>query len=160
MSAAAIAWGEAWYEKHYKLKPDGLDDDRFGGYIARKQTHIHKLAMILAAAQRDELTISEDDLQTANVMMTDLEHDMPGVFSKIGRTDVSLQADRFLSYLRKRGEVTYVEAYRFIHAYFPSHREFEDMLAGCIRSNQVRLEQRGDTMWLMAGQAAQPPLPS
>jgi hypothetical protein len=30
-----------------------LDDERFGGYLARKQTHIHKLAMILAAAESD-----------------------------------------------------------------------------------------------------------
>jgi hypothetical protein len=145
----AIAWGEDWYQAHYSNKPVGLDDDRFGGYIARKQTHIHKLAMILAAAQRDELTIRKDDLQTANAMMTDLEADMPGVFSKIGRTDISLQTDRFLSYLRQRREVTYIEAYRFIHAYFPSSREFEDMLAGCIRSGQVRMEARGNVSWLV-----------
>jgi hypothetical protein len=105
--------------------------------------------MILAASQRDELVISADDLQTANAMVTDLEADMPGVFSKIGRTDVSLQTDRFLSYLSKHREVKYVEAYRFIHAYFPSSREFEDMLAGLIRSGQVRLEQRGQTQWLV-----------
>ena len=27
------------------------------GYLARKQTHSHKLAMVLAASQRDELVI-------------------------------------------------------------------------------------------------------
>jgi hypothetical protein len=151
LSPEAITWGEAWYERHYRNRPMGLDDDRFGGYIARKQTHIHKLSMILAASQRDDLTISEDDLKTANSMMTDLEADMPGVFSKIGRTDMSLQTDRFLGYLSKRSEVSYIEAYRFIHAYFPSSREFEDMLAGCIRSGQVRLEQRaGGAMWLIS----------
>jgi hypothetical protein len=149
LSPEALAWGETWYHEHYSKRPIGLDDDRFGGYIARKQTHIHKLAMILAASQRDELVISADDLQTANAMVTDLEADMPGVFSKIGRTDVSLQTDRFLSYLSKHREVKYVEAYRFIHAYFPSSREFEDMLAGLIRSGQVRLEQRGQTQWLV-----------
>lgn len=145
----AVVWGEEWYERHYRNKPPGLDDDRFGGYIARKQTHIHKLSMILAASQRDELTINKDDLETANAMMTDLEADMPGVFSKIGRTDTSLQTERFLSYLRKQGEVAYVEAYRFIHAYFPSSREFEDMLTGCIKSGQVKMEKRGDKLWLI-----------
>ena len=72
-----------------------------------------------------------DDLQTANDMVTALEEAMPKVFGKIGRTDVSLQTDRFLSYVSKRGaRSSYTEAYRFIHAYFPSNKEFEDMLAG------------------------------
>jgi Protein of unknown function (DUF3987) len=148
----AIAWGEAWYEHHYShRKESGLDDDRFGGYIARKQTHIHKLAMVLAASRSDELVISRDDLQTANVMMTDLEADMPGVFAKIGRTNDSVHTDRFLNYLQTKGAVPYVEAYRFIHAYFPSGREFADMLEGCIRSGQVRMEQRaGNEMWLIS----------
>jgi hypothetical protein len=151
LTKPAIVWGEDWYKRHYSNRPEGLDDDRFGGYIARKQTHIHKLAMVLAASQHDELRITDEDLSTANAMVTDLEADMPGVFSKIGRTDTSLQMDRFLSYLRKRREVTYVEAYRFIHAYLPSLKEFEDVLAGCIRSGQVKMVQRGDVMWLVAG---------
>ena len=50
---------------------------RFGGYLARKQTHIHKLAMVLAASRRDELLIDEEDLALAAKMMTDLEQDMP-----------------------------------------------------------------------------------
>lgn len=41
---SAIVWGNAWYRHHYENRPVGLDDDRFGGYIARKQTHLHKLA--------------------------------------------------------------------------------------------------------------------
>ena len=146
----AIGWGEAWYKEHYTNRPAGLDDDRFGGYIARKQTHVHKLAMILAAAQGDSLVITADDLKTANEMVSDLETDMPGVFSKIGRSDISLQTDRFLKYLAQKREVAYPEAYRFIHAYFPSSREFEDMLAGCIRSEQVRVEQRQGTIWLLS----------
>lgn len=150
LSSDAIAWGEAWYREHYTNRPVGLDDDRFGGYIARKQTHVHKLAMILSAAQSDKLIISIEDLKTANEMVSDLEADMPGVFSKIGRSDISLQTDRFLKYLAQKGEVAYPEAYRFIHAYFPSSREFEDMLAGCIRSEQVRVEQRQGTMWLLS----------
>jgi hypothetical protein len=150
LSAKAIEWGEAWYKYHYTHRPAALDDDRFGGYIARKQTHIHKLAMVLAAASRDDLLIHAEDLAVANKVVTDLEADMPGVFSKIGRSDVSLQTDRFLSYVRKRGRVPYAEAYRFIHAYFPSFRDFEDVVNGCIRSGQVLLVQEGSTMILVA----------
>ena len=159
LDKGAIEWGEAWYKYHYTHRPAGLDDDRFGGYIARKQTHVHKLGMILAAARHDMLTITAEDLNTANSMVTDLEADMPAVFGKIGRTDVSLQTDRFLGYVRRKEKVAYVEAYRFIHAYFPSSREFEDMLAGCIRSQQILMTQEGGTVWLTAQDYRGPKVP-
>lgn len=144
----AMDWGEEWYRSHYAGK-SAIDDDRFGGYLARKQTHMHKLAMVIAASVRDELVITKDDLIDANQMVTELESDMPGVFSKIGRTDSSLQTDRFLNYLTRRGEVAFVEAYRFIHAYFPSAKDFEDMIRGCIESGQLKVVTREGKPWLI-----------
>lgn len=163
LEKSAVEWGEAWYKHHYTNRPEGLADDRFGGYIARKQTHVHKLAMVLAAAQHDRLVITAKDLALANQVVTDLERDMPLVFSKIGRPDVSLQMDRFVTYVRKRGRVRYAEAYRFIHAYFPSMKEFEDMLAGCVRARIIEQRAEGGTTWLIAlaidQEVASPPEP-
>lgn len=150
LDESAIAWGEAWYKHHYTNRPEGLADERFGGYIARKQTHIHKLAMILAAARHDNLVLTADDLAVANEMTTDLERDMPLVFGKIGRADISLQMERFIAYVRKRRRVKFVEAYRFIHAYFPSMKEFEDMLSGCIRAGYLTQTVEGGVTWLTA----------
>lgn len=150
MAKGAIEWGEAWYKHHYTHRPEGLDDDRFGGYIARKQTHIHKLAMVLAASTRDQLVITSDDLQTANRMVTDLEEDMPAVFSKIGRTDLSMQTERLVNYVNGKGAATIAEVYRYVHAYFPSSKEFADVVDGCCKSGQMHMEQRGDGMWLIA----------
>jgi len=139
LSPEAITWGTAWYEHHYKNRPAELDDDRFGGYIARKQTHIHKLALVLAASTRDNLVITEVDLAIANQAVTDLEHDMPKVFSKIGRTEDSVNAEKFITYIRSKGEIPYAEAYQFIHRYFPSAKDFENIVAGAIRSDQITM---------------------
>lgn len=148
LTRQAFAWGEAWYEHHYTHRPVGLDDERFGGYIARKQTHIHKLAMVLAAAQRDELVITDKDLIRANELVTELEADMPRVFNRIGKTDQSVQAERFVAYVQKRGRVTYTEAYRFLHAYFPSSKDCEEILAGCIKAGHVRFRVEGKESWV------------
>lgn len=146
-----VEWGEAWYKRHYTTRPVGLDDDRFGGYIARKQTHIHKLAMVLAAAKRAELIITKDDLFVADIMVSELEADMPMVFSKIGRTEVSFHTERFLAFLRRReGDVPWSEAYRYVHANFPSLREFEDVLNGLVRGGLVMMIQKGSEMYLRA----------
>lgn len=140
LSEAGVEFGEAWYKKHYSERPVNLDDDRFGGYIARKQTHMHKLAMILAASSSDELIITETHLATAHQMLTDLEPDMQFVFSKIGRSDASLYTDRLISFVHAKGKTTFQEAYRHVHAYFPSMRDYEDVLLGATKAGYIKLE--------------------
>ena len=151
LSPGAIAWGEAWYRNHYANRPKNLDDERFGGYIARKQTHIHKLGMVLAAASTDEMILTEEHLATANQMVTDLEPDMQFVFSKIGRSDTSLYAERLVGFVHAAGKVSYAEAYRQVHAYFPSMRDFEDVLAGCLRAGYLKLVSEAGEPHLVAG---------
>jgi hypothetical protein len=136
----AKEWGGDWYRKHYSERSLSLDDERFGGYIARKQTHIHKLAMVLAASEGNDMLITENHLSVANAMVTDLEPDMARVFSKIGKSDYSFYADRLVQFIHKSGTVKYEEAYRFIHVHFPSARDFEDILAGLIRAGFVRMD--------------------
>jgi len=143
LTPEAEQWGEIWYEHHYKHKPPNLDEDRFGGYFARKQTHIHKLAMILAAASTDEMIISREHLELANTMVSDLEPDMALVFSKIGKSDESFYADRIVAFVRRNGPTPYQELYRFIYSQFPSLRDFEDVFAGCIKAGFLALRQQG-----------------
>jgi len=144
----AILWGKDWYEKHYSSKPVNLDDDRFGGYLARKQTHIHKLAMVLAASCSDDLIITDELLNLANTMVTDLEPDMAMVFSKIGKTDAAFYADRLVQYVAKRGKAPYAEVYRFVHSQFPSARDFEDVIAGCVKAGLLAVTQYGNVATL------------
>jgi hypothetical protein len=139
LSADAKIWGEQWYEHHYTHKPANLDDDRFGGYFARKQTHVHKLALVLAAATRDDTVIEVCDLELANTMVTDLEPDMAMVFSKIGKSDESFYADRIIAYLRRQGPTPYKEVYRFVYSQFPSLRDFEDVFGGLLRAGYISL---------------------
>lgn len=51
ISEKARIWGREWYSKHWSANTTALNSEQFSGYLARKQTHIHKLAMIIAASQ-------------------------------------------------------------------------------------------------------------
>jgi hypothetical protein len=151
LDPGAIEWGEKWYEHHYKTPPPSyLEDERFGGYLARKQTHLHKLAIIVAASTRDEMTITADDLSIANTMISDLEPDMAKVFAKIGRTEESVQAERFIKYIQSKGAVPYEAAYQYIHSHFPNAKDFEGILAGAIRSGQITMKASGSGFLLEA----------
>lgn len=151
LTPEAFAWGKAWYSQHYEAKHIHLDDERFGGYLARKQTHIHKLAMILAAAEGDVMVITAEHLALANQMVTDLEQDMQFVFSKIGKSEDSVFAERLIWYVHKRGSCTFAEAYRYVHAHFPKVQDFEAVITGAVRSGYLIMKQQGTDMWLFPG---------
>ena len=154
LDRSAILWGEQWYKKLYTERPVNLDDDRFGGYIARKQTHLHKLAIVLSASMSGDMRITDEFLAIADTMLTDLEPDMAMVFSKIGKTENSVYVDRMVEYVKRRGRCPYAEVYRFVHSYFPAMREFEDVIAGAMRAGYLKLIQDGPVQFLAPGPAA------
>ena len=101
LSPTALEWGEIWYKKHNTEGSNKeLLGEKFAGYLARKQTHIHKLAMVLAASHKNDLVITETELEQANICVTALEHDMPQVFGKMNREGEMVLAAEVLQYLR------------------------------------------------------------
>lgn len=147
----AYAWGEEWYHRHNALPNPALKgDERFGGYLARKQTHIHKLAMVIAAARSSRLEITAEHLATADRMVSDLEEDMQKVFARIGRSEDSVHTERLLAYIRQRGKVEWAAAYQHVHRYFPGLRDYENIVAGLVKSRLVQIVQEGAAFYLVA----------
>jgi hypothetical protein len=145
----ARAWGKVWYEEFWTVKAKELSGEVLDGYLARKQTHMHKLAMVLAASQRDKLIITKDDLQLADTLLTNTEKDLKKVFSRIGKTEESLHADQFITLVRRRKAISYTEAYATAHAHFPNFKDFEGVVAGALRAGFILLEQRGNEFWFV-----------
>lgn len=83
-------WGRQWYHDwHNGKRPPHLASDKYSGYHARKQTHIHKVAMVVAAARRDELYITKQDLTIAEGLVSKLEKEMLKAFESIGQSEVA-----------------------------------------------------------------------
>lgn len=108
LSSFARDWGRAWYKEHndVDLRPTHLASDRYGGYLARKQTHLHKFAIILAAAKRDVLIIEQSDLEEAEAIITDIETDMIRVFESIGVVEERGHIHEIISIARFNGAIT------------------------------------------------------
>lgn len=136
----AKAWGVAWYEHHWTRRSDHMASDRYEGYIARKQTHIHKLAMVLAAASRDDLVIHEEDLVFANNMITSLETDMRRVFESIGVADTSKHVNEVLAYVRAYGGLSSGALWRHLLPVM-SQKDFDDAITAAIKANFIRCVQ-------------------
>lgn len=99
----AEVWGEDWYRRHYQQRAAHLSSDRFGGYVARKQTHLHKLAMVLAASKRSTLVITRDDLSEADAILSQTEKSMLKVFESVGMVDEAKHVASLCAFVRGYG---------------------------------------------------------
>ena len=108
----AYKWGTSWYEEHWLGEHKDLEAEKFQAYLARKQTHIHKTAMVLAAAESDELMIEVRHLEQANKEVTSLEKNMPQVYGKMNRETEMIMAADVLTFIRAEGKCNKMLLYR------------------------------------------------
>lgn len=116
LTEEAYDYGGDWYIN--KLwggeEEEHLKNQRFQGYKARKQTHVHKLAMVLSAAERDDLVIDKHHLEIALAIMSGIEADMLQVFDSIGKNEASQQMMELMAVLRVRKKVERPELWRLM----------------------------------------------
>ncbi len=90
LNEEARIWGRAWYiNHHHGGRPIHMASERYSGYIARKQTHLHKVAMVVAASRRDELFIDISDLIEAERIINIMEKQMLKTFESIGQNEIA-----------------------------------------------------------------------
>ena len=131
----AYELGEAWYTDFHRNRPSHLAAEHFGGYVARKQTHIHKLAMVLSAAESNFLTVEKHHLAQAIAVVDSLEADMPKVFERIGQDDQSRKASKVRSIVRQRGKIKLEELWRECITHMGA-AEFKAALAGMVMAKE------------------------
>lgn len=138
----AKAWGREWYEDFHRNQATKLDSALLGGYIARKQTLVHKVAMCLSVSQGDSLVIDRPILERAALLLTELENAMPLVYSQIGMTAEASAAKQVLAFLdRYGGEAPFVLVYRYMHKVFPDPQKFDSILEGLMDAGYIRISR-------------------
>lgn len=100
LSREAKEWGTQWYEDFWTRSPIHLQSARFGGYRARKQAHMHKLAMILSASESDSRVIELHHLHTASNMLTRAEQDMLTVFESLGVVEETRYVREIMAFVK------------------------------------------------------------
>lgn len=142
----AITWGKKWYKEHNTSDHSHISSDKFSGYLSRKQTHTHKLAMILAAAESDNLIITEKNLREATEQITKIEQDMPIIFSQMNREGEMRLAADVLHYLRQKRKALKVETYRDFFKIM-TYDTFEKVIRSLIQSGLVnQVQPQGESV--------------
>ena len=153
LTTEAKTWGNQWYEAHYANKHEHLSAEQFGGYLARKQAHIHKLAMILSAARSSHLVIQKETLIQAAALIDALEKDMPKVFGKIGLNPKTRALSDLAEIIAATGALTQQELYRKLSRQV-TWQEFTPLLQSACEAGFVKLSQQGATIIVSPGSHA------
>lgn len=145
LSPEAELFGEVWYEDLYRNPPRNLVINSFDGYLARKQGHIHKLAMVIAASYKDELIITQTDLEKAIQLMHGIEDSMPKVFHSIRADTGGARINDVVSMVLSQGKVPRSVLYRMAFIKLSmGKKEFDDAINSAIDAGVVK-------QWLQAG---------
>lgn len=132
----AAEWGDAWYHTHWTTRPAHMASERYSGYISRKQTHIHKLAIVLAAAKRDSLVIERDDLIESLQLIETIEPSMTKVFEAIGMVDEARRTSELVQFVQNRGDITSRELWSLVQNIM-SMSDFEKAIVAAVQSGQL-----------------------
>lgn len=149
ISPSARDWGRDWYEQLWSRRPQDMASDRYSGYLSRKQTHIHKLAIVLAAAQRDQLLIEKEDLIEADALLTSIEPHMIKVFESVGVVDESRHVATIVSYVRAYNHIGATDLFNMIRNNI-TEKDFKNAVRIAIEGRLVRVETRNGKTGLSA----------
>lgn len=98
---------EVTYDNYYQsLYRNVPTDHRLEGFHWRKKTHVLKVAMLLSLAERDDLTITSNDITAAVQFLQDLEPSMARAFSAVGRNEFASVIERIGTQIQMKGEMT------------------------------------------------------
>jgi hypothetical protein len=144
LSGEARQWGQDWYTKHWdtSLRPKHLSSDRYGGYIARKQTHLHKLAIVLAASESSVRRIERPHLETAEALLLSVEPHMMKVFESIGVVSEARHLAELLPFLRAHGFLTADQLWKCVMNLM-SLKDYEDALRAGLKGGTLCVAQNG-----------------
>lgn len=139
LTTEAEEFGEVWYKKLYTTASKDLITNHFDGYLSRKQSHVHKLAMVLSAAHSDELIITKTDLEKAILLVEALEVDMTKVFRHISIDATGAKLGEVIQLIHTHRQITRPMLYRMAFTrYTMQKKEFDEIINSAIDAGLIK----------------------
>ncbi len=147
LTKEAMAWGTQWYQEHWEKAE--VTDDRVSGYLSRKQTHLHKLALVLAAASRDEQIIDVEEMQQAKILLEAVEGPMLRALGGISDSPQVKQFQVIIEVLRRHPNgISKTALWRSLVASM-SEWHFNNAVTGAINAGLVKVTQKSGGVVLL-----------
>lgn len=144
----ALQWGEEWYNKIQEDRGKEAISRRASGYYARKQAHLHKIAMLLSISYKDDLIITANDLLNAHNILLMVERNIMKVLSNVtNRQQAARNAMEIIQLIKSSQNLT--EADLFQHLWtFMSKKDFDLALESLYHAGMIFQQNVGGKPYL------------
>lgn len=147
LSEGAMRLGRKLYEESFRGVAASTKPDVLMGALARRQTHLHKLSMILSASEGDSLIIEEHHMQEAETAISKIEPDLAVIFRWSKKEDVALVAQQLIDEIRRQKRIKKAELFQIFYRGL-SYQTFELALDGLINGHLVKMTSEMTHVWL------------
>lgn len=154
LTPSATRWGVDWYERWEADKKDNplMLSTRTASFIARKPTHLHKLAMVIAATKKDAMVIEVEDLKDADLALILVEESLPKVFSRVNmnKSSAAMTAvPSMLNIVHRLRKIDKMMLYReLFNTYRLTSAEYEVLLKSAIDAGEITLQKTGYKLYV------------
>lgn len=93
-----------WYIQQHSEPP--FEDQRFGGYMQRRQTHVLKLCMVMSASRGDDMFITKEDFERSLAILKETEKTMHLTFSSYGSNPNIGVTQQIMNTITTKKEIT------------------------------------------------------
>lgn len=151
ISDKAKEFGTEWY---IDLKKKQREGGAGASIFQRKQTQVHKVAMVLAAARNNKtkggrLEISRDILEESIAKIDELEEHRARIFLGIGQSRESQKAELVFSIVQRARKITIEDLYSTVHDDFPKYMDFQAIIRGLFKAGKVTTTKEQDKLYLL-----------
>ncbi len=137
LTEAAYVWGEAWYAAQRQQLREVGSESLEGGFLVRKQVHLHKLAMVISASRGLFPWIGVPELQEAERQLDGIEEDTKKVFGYVGQNRIARTAREIVEAVELHGQIERRLLYRRHFFRTMSSGEFDDAVKSAIQAELI-----------------------
>lgn len=132
----AKEWGAKWYVETYENTPAHIKGEKFQGYIARRQNHLHKVAMVVSASQSSSMVITKEHMIIASNMLYVAENNLKTIYDSIVTNDKVGAYKLTKQTIQRLGKSTKPLLFQEL-AHKLSYQDFEDACKALVFSGEV-----------------------
>jgi hypothetical protein len=141
-------FGEVFYNQICDMLESDTIDPRYKAFIARLQTHYHKIAIAISAATRDDRILDMHCAETAKALTLNVYSKLPMVYNLIGQSKEVQQHTLILRAFDLAGRKFLTEDQLFsVVQKQMSHWNFKNALASVIASRELGKKQQGTDLF-------------
>ena len=150
LTPEAEEYGTRWYEVHNAEMLTHFNSHQLAGYLARKQVHVHKLAIVLAASESNDKWIHRRHLESAIGFLESVEPDMIQIFEGIGQSPVTKRTNEIVKFVERAGEIEQNKV--FMHmVQTMNYSEFEEAIISGLHAKYLIRSQKASSLFLALG---------